>query len=147
MPLVIFTSKLDWSDHLLSDCTAKSLKTLQLLHRYSTKRSCVSLNIKLQVLFLTDKVLNGLTPLCSKEVMVPYYSIKCLSPQVAGLLVGPRISKSNLGGRFFSYQAHVLWNQLPAQIHGADTHSLFEIRLKSFLFDKAYSQGWHGASP
>ncbi|KAI3356438.1 hypothetical protein L3Q82_017656 [Scortum barcoo] len=33
--------------------------------------------------------------------------------QNAGLLVVPRVSRSSLGGRAFSYQAPVLWNQLP----------------------------------
>jgi len=44
-----------------------------------------------------------------------------------------------MGGRAFSYQAHLLWNQLPVYVWEADTLSNFKIRLKTFLFDKAYS--------
>ncbi len=56
-----------------------------------------------------------------------------------GLLVVPRISKSRMGGRALCYQAPLLWNHLPMSVRGADTLSLFKSRLKTFLFDKAYS--------
>jgi len=42
-------------------------------------------------------------------------------------------------GRAFSYQAPLWWNKLPVNVRGADTLSTFKIRLKTFLFDKAYS--------
>ncbi|KAI3373418.1 hypothetical protein L3Q82_022031, partial [Scortum barcoo] len=62
-----------------------------------------------------------------------------LRSQNSGLLVVPRVSRSSLGGRAFSYQAPVLWNQLPVWVREADTVSVFKNRLKTFFFDKAYS--------
>jgi len=54
-------------------------------------------------------------------------------------LVPTRVSQSRMGGRAFSYQAPLLWNMLPVNVQDADTLSNFKIRLKAFLFDKAYS--------
>ena len=51
----------------------------------------------------------------------------------------PRVSKSRLGARAFSYQAPLLWNQLPVSVREADTLSTFKSRLKAVLFDRAYS--------
>ena len=73
--------------------------------------------------------------------MVPYYPTRPLRSQNAGLLVVPRVSKSRMGARAFSYQAPLLWNQLPVQVREADTLSSFKTSLKTFLFDKAYGQG------
>lgn len=36
-----------------------------------------------------------------------------------------------MGGRDSSYQAHLLWNQLPVWVHDTDTLSTFHIRLQS----------------
>jgi len=49
----------------------------------------------------------------------------------------PEFPKGRMGGRAFSYQAPLLWNQLPVQIQEADTLSTFKSRLKTFLFNKA----------
>ena len=54
--------------------------------------------------------------------------------QTAGLLVVPRVSKRRLGGKAVSYQAPLLWNQLPVDVQEAETLSNFKIRLKTFLF-------------
>ncbi len=57
----------------------------------------------------------------------------------AGLLKVPRVSKSRMGTRAFSYRASLLWNQIPVSVRGADALSTFKSRLKTFLFDKAHS--------
>ena len=57
----------------------------------------------------------------------------------SGLLVVPIVSKSRTGARAFSYQAPLQWNQLPVVVREADTLSTFKGRVKTFLFDKAYS--------
>ena len=49
------------------------------------------------------------------------------------------VSKSRMESRAFSYQAPLLWNKLPVNVREADTLATFKIRLKTFLFDKAYS--------
>jgi len=55
------------------------------------------------------------------------------------LPVVPRVLKSKMGARVFSYQAPLLWNQLPPSVREADTVTSFKSRLKTFLFDRAYS--------
>ena len=50
-----------------------------------------------------------------------------------------KVSKSRTGARAFSYRAPLLGNQLLVVVQEADTLSTFKNRLKTFLFDKAYS--------
>uniref|UniRef100_A0A4W6G917 Reverse transcriptase domain-containing protein n=1 Tax=Lates calcarifer TaxID=8187 RepID=A0A4W6G917_LATCA len=87
----------------------------------------------------TVKNLNGQAPSYLKDLIVPYNPTRTLRSQNAGLLVVPRVSKSRMGGRAFSYQAPLLWNLLPVSVREADTLCTFKSRLKTFLFDKAYS--------
>ena len=81
--------------------------------------------------------LNNQAPSYIRDLIVPYVPNRALRSQSAGVLVVPRISKK--GGRSFSYQAPLLWNQLAVLVREADTLSTFKARLKTFLFDKAYS--------
>ncbi|TWW64925.1 hypothetical protein D4764_22G0005720, partial [Takifugu flavidus] len=60
-------------------------------------------------------VLRGLAPSYLEELVIPYQPNRPLRSQNAGLLVVPRVSRSRMGGRAFSYQAPLLWNQLPVQ--------------------------------
>ncbi|TWW64340.1 hypothetical protein D4764_03G0013480 [Takifugu flavidus] len=62
-----------------------------------------------------SKVLRGLAPSYLEELVIPYQPNRPLRSQNAGLLVVPRVSRSRMGGRAFSYQAPLLWNQLPVQ--------------------------------
>ncbi len=56
-----------------------------------------------------------------------------------GRLIIPRISKSTAGGRSFSYLAPKLWNNLPNTVREADTLCQFKSRLKTHLFNLAYT--------
>ena len=49
---------------------------------------------------------------------------------------------ATLGSRAFSSVAPVLWNNLPADIRNVNTQSLFKIKLKTFLFRRAFSEAW-----
>ncbi|TWW62396.1 hypothetical protein D4764_04G0010430 [Takifugu flavidus] len=62
------------------------------------------------------EVLRGLAPSYLEELVIPYQPNRPLRSQNAGLLVVPRVSRSRMGGRAFSYQAPLLWNQLPVQV-------------------------------
>ncbi|TWW62397.1 hypothetical protein D4764_04G0010440 [Takifugu flavidus] len=76
----------------------------------------VKFRIIFKTLLLTYKVLRGLAPSYLEELVIPYQPNRPLRSQNAGLLVVPRVSRSRMGGRAFSYQAPLLWNQLPVQV-------------------------------
>ena len=83
--------------------------------------------------------LNDQVPSYLKDLIVRYFPNRALRSQTAGLLVVPRVSKSRMGGRAFSYQAPLLWNKLPVNVREADILSTFKTRLKTFFLDNAYS--------
>src|SRR4029434_7226739 len=99
----------------------------------------VKSRIDFKVLLLTYKALNDLAPNYLKELVVPYCPPRPLRSRSAGLLVIPRISKTTVGARAFSYRAPLLWNNLPASIREADTLPIFKSRLKTFPFSASYS--------
>ena len=119
---------------LLSGCSNKSLKTLQLVQNAvasiltrTRKRDHISpilaslhwlpikSRIEFKILLLTYKALNGQAPSFLESLKV------------------------EIGGRAFNYQAPLLWKHLPMSVRGADTLSTFKSRLQTVLFDKAHS--------
>ena len=73
----------------------------------------VKSRIEFKDLLLTFNALNDQLLPYLKEFLVPYYPTRTLHSQNAGLLAVPRVSKSRIGDRAFSYQAPLLWNHLP----------------------------------
>ncbi len=77
--------------------------------------------IHFKILLITYKGLNGLAPQYLSELL-SHYSPSCpLQSQNSGHLIIPRISKSTVGGRLFSYLAPNLWNNLPNTVREAGT--------------------------
>lgn len=77
------------------------------------------------------KVLKDQAPSYLKDLIVSFHSNRAYLSKTAGSFAVIRLSKSRMGGRDCSYQAHLLWNQLPVWVHDTDTLSTFHIRLQS----------------
>ncbi len=108
---------------------------LSTLHWLPTKH-----RIDFKILLITYKALNGLAPQFLSELL-SHYSPSCpLRSQNSGHLIIPKISKSTAGGRSFSYLVPKLWNNLPNTVREAETLCQFKSRLKTHLFNLAYTQ-------
>ncbi len=95
--------------------------------------------IYFKILLITYKALNGLAPQYLSELLSNYNPPRPLRSQNSGHLIIPRISKSTAGGRSFFYLAPKLWNNLPNTVREADTLCQFKSRLKTHLFNLAYT--------
>ncbi len=152
------TSRLDYCNALLGGCSARLINKLQMvknaaarvltrtrkyehispvlstLHWLPTKH-----RIDFKILLITYKALNGLAPQYLSELLSHFSPSRPLRSQNSGHLIIPRISKSTAGGRSFSYLAPKLWNNLPNTVREADTLCQFKSRLKTHLFNLAYT--------
>ncbi len=146
------TSRLD----LLGGCSARLIKKLQLVQNAAArvltrtrKYEHISLSrlhwlpveyhIDFIILLITYNALNGLAPQYLSELLSHYSPPRSLRSQNSGHLIIPRISKSTAGGRSFFYLALKLWNNLPNRVWEADTLCQFKSRLKTHLFNLAYT--------
>ncbi len=82
----------------------------------------IKFRISYKILLLAYKALNDLAPAYLTNLLSRYNPTRSLRSQNSGLLVVPRIAKSTKGGRTFSYLAPKLWNSLPDNVRGSDTH-------------------------
>ncbi len=152
------TSRLDYCNALLAGCSARLINKLQLVQTAAArvltrtrKYDHISLvlstlhwfpikhRIHFKILLITCKALNGLAPQYLSELLLHYSPSRPLCSHNSGHLNIPKISKSTAGGRSFSYLAPKLWNNLPNIVREADTLCQFKSRLKTHLFNLAYT--------
>ncbi len=125
------TSRLDYCNALLGDCSACLINILQLVQNTAARvltrtrkydhispdlstlhwlpiKHC----IHFKILLITYKALNGLAPQYL-SLLSHYSPSRLLCSQNSSHLIIPRKSKSTAGGRSFSYLLPKLWNNLP----------------------------------
>ncbi len=152
------TSRLDYCNALLGSCSAHFINKLQMVQNAAARVLTrtrkydhispvmstlhwlpIKHRIDFKILLITYKALNGLAPQYLSELLSHYSPPSLLWSQNSGHLIIPRISKSTAGGRSFFYLASKLWNNLPNTVREADTLCQFKYRLKSHLFNLAYT--------
>ncbi len=151
------TSRLDYCNALLGDCSARLINKLQLVQnaaarvltrtrKYDLSSPVLSTlhwlpikhRIHFKILLITYKALNGLAPQYLCELLSHYSPSRLLRSQNSGHLIIRRISKSTAGGRSFSYLAPKFWNNLPNTVLETDTLCQFKSGLKTHHFNLAY---------
>ena len=103
----------------------------------------VCYRIEYKIIFLTFKVLHGMAPDYLRHlisVLPPSrYNLR-RNDDYAALLTFPKIrTKKTLADRSFSCAAPRLWNLLPTTIRSTSSLDIFKIRLKTFLFNRAFN--------
>ena len=99
--------------------------------------------IEYKIILLTFKVLHNMAPDYLRHlisVLPPSrYNLR-RNHDSAVLSTYPKIrSKKTLGDRSFRCAAPRLWNLLPTTIRSISSLNIFKIRLKTFLFNKAFN--------
>ncbi len=152
------TARLDYFNALLGGCSACLINKLQMVQNAAAKVLTrtrkydhispvmstlhwlpIKYRIYFKILLITYKALNSLAPQYLSKLLSHYSPPRPLRSQNSGHLIVPRISKSTAGGISFFYLAHKLWNNLPNTVREADTFCQFKSRLKTHLFNLAYT--------
>ncbi len=155
---VFMTSRLYYCNALLSGCSARIINKLKIVQNAAARVLTrtrkydhispvlstlhwlpIKHRIDFKILLITYKALNCLPPQYLIELLSHYSSLCSLRSQNYSHLIIPRISKSTAGSRSFFYLVSNLWNNLPKNVREADTLCQFKSRLKTHLFNLAYT--------
>ena len=99
----------------------------------------VTHRIIFKVALLTFKAQHGLAPLYLSELLTPYIPSRSLRSSTKNLLTVPSYKLKAYGGRSFTCVAPVIWNDIPENLRGATSLSVFKAGLKTYLFKDAYN--------
>ncbi len=151
-------SRLDYCNALLVGCSARLINKLHMVQNAAARVLTrtrkydhispvlstlhwlpIKYRIDFKILLITYKALNGLAPQYFSELLTHYNPPCPLRSQNSGHLIIPRTSISTAGGRSFFYLVPKLWNNQPNTVREADTLCQFKSRLKTHLFNLAYT--------
>lgn len=99
----------------------------------------IKYRIQFKILLFTFKIINNTAPTYLKELLNPYVPARALRSSSQLLLVQPRSRLKSRGDRSFAFAAPELWNSLPIGIRESDSIFSFKARLKTYLFELAFS--------
>ncbi len=99
----------------------------------------VCFRIDFKVLLLVYKALNGLAPLYLSDLLLSYEPVRALRSSGSGFLTVPKVRTKTYGEASFHYYGPRLWNSLPEDLRAAPTVHTFKRKLKTYLFNLAFS--------
>ena len=103
------------------------------LHRLS-----VSYRVQFKILLHVYRAVHGMSPAYISELLHSYTPGLCLRSADSHLLRVPR-TKTKWGNQSFSEAGPSLWNDLPLRVRASPSLSIFKNRLKTLLFEHAYT--------
>ena len=112
-------------------CISPTLKSLHWLS--------IQYRIHFKIVLLTFKALHGLAPGYLSAMIHMYNPSRCLRSSDKTLLQVPSTRLKTYGDRSFAKAAPALWNELPLRIRKIDDIHVFKSELKTFLFNKCYT--------
>lgn len=151
-------SKLDYCNSLLYRVSSGELSRLQRVQNAAAKLvsglnkydhvtpALINLHwlpvkerIIFKILLIVFKALHGQAPLYISDMLKPYIpSLSGLRSSSSSLLVVPKSKLLSCGDRAFAVCAPRLWNALPLDLKRCSDVGIFKVKLKSFLFKKAF---------
>ena len=118
--------------------TTRSAHVTPMLH--SLHLLPIEQRIEYKLSLLCFKIISHQAPIYLSELLHLYTPSRQLRSSTDTRVFGiPSFRTKSCGQRSFSYQAPLIWNQLPVSVHHSTSVSSFKSSLKTFLFKKIFS--------